>query len=140
MPAYNEERTVAAVIQRVLREVPCAFELIVVDDGSTDRTREIIEELAAKDSRIRTAHKENGGKASALKQGFEMSRGEIVIIQDADLEYDPSEIVHVIQPIVESLRKASEPERVPNKDILEPEMSSSIPTAHSLDTGDTRGT
>ena len=101
MPAYNEERTVGAVIQRVIKAVPCAFELIVVDDGSTDRTREIIEELAAKDSRIRTAHKENGGKASALKQGFEMSRGEIVIIQDADLEYDPAEIVHVIQPILD---------------------------------------
>lgn len=101
MPAYNEERTVAAVIQRVIKEVPCSFELIVVDDGSTDGTRRVIDELAAKDSRIRTIYKDNGGKASALKQGFAMSRGEIVIIQDADLEYDPTEIVHVIQPILD---------------------------------------
>ena len=101
MPAYNEERTIAAVVQRVTDEVPCSFELIIVNDGSTDRTREIIESVAAKDSRIRTIHKENGGKASALKQGIAISRGDIVIIQDADLEYDPAEITHVIQPILD---------------------------------------
>jgi glycosyltransferase involved in cell wall biosynthesis len=101
MPAYNEEKTVAAVVQRLMKEITCAFEVIIVNDGSTDRTPEIVEELAAKDSRIRTHHQKNGGKASALKQGFAMTQGDIVIIQDADLEYDPSEIVHVIRPILE---------------------------------------
>jgi len=101
MPAYNEEKTVSTVVQRVIEEVSCDFELIIVNDGSTDRTKEIIDELAAKDPRIRTIHKRNGGKASALKEGFAVSRGDIVIIQDADLEYDPAEITHVIQPILE---------------------------------------
>jgi glycosyltransferase involved in cell wall biosynthesis len=101
MPAYNEERTVAAVVQRVLQEVTCDFELIIVNDGSSDRTPKIIDELAASDPRIRALHQKNGGKASALKQGFAMSRGSIVIIQDADLEYDPADICHVIQPILD---------------------------------------
>ncbi|HZI51213.1 MAG TPA: glycosyltransferase family 2 protein [Terriglobia bacterium] len=101
MPAYNEEKTIASVVKRVTEEVPCDFELIIVNDGSSDRTPKIIEELAAVDARIRTLHKKNGGKASALKEGFAMSHGDIVIIQDADLEYDPSEIRHVIQPILD---------------------------------------
>ena len=101
MPAYNEEKTIASVVNRVAEEVPCDFELIIVNDGSMDQTPKIIEELAAKDPRIRTFHQKNGGKASALKQGFAMTRGAIVIIQDADLEYDPSEIRHVIQPILD---------------------------------------
>ena len=101
MPAYNEEKTIASVVNRVAEEVPCDFELIIVNDGSTDHTPKVIEELAAKDPRIRTFHQKNGGKASALKQGFAMTRGAIVIIQDADLEYDPAEIRHVIQPILD---------------------------------------
>jgi glycosyltransferase involved in cell wall biosynthesis len=101
MPAYNEEKTVESVVRRVIEEVSCDFELIIVNDGSKDRTREIIERLASSEPRIRTIHKENGGKASALKEGIAISRGDIVIIQDADLEYDPSEITHVIQPILD---------------------------------------
>ena len=101
MPAYNEEKTVGSVVKRITEEVSCNFELIIVNDGSSDRTPKIIEDLAAKDQRIRTIHKKNGGKASALKEGFAMSRGAIVIIQDADLEYDPAEIGHVIQPILD---------------------------------------
>jgi glycosyltransferase involved in cell wall biosynthesis len=101
MPAYNEEKTVESVVHRVIEQVACDFELIIVNDGSTDRTREIIEGLAVKEPRIRTIHKKNGGKASALKEGFAVSRGDVVIIQDADLEYDPAEIVHVIQPILD---------------------------------------
>src|SRR5262245_61627624 len=103
MPAYNEEQTVATVVRRVIEEVEkhCEFELIIVNDGSTDATPEIIDNLAARDSRIRIAHQKNAGKTAALKQGFAMSRGRIVIVQDADLEYDPEEIIHVIQPILD---------------------------------------
>jgi len=102
MPVFNERETVASIAQRVLAEVPVALELIIVDDGSTDGSAEIIDALARNDSRILALHKTNGGKTSALKAGFERSRGEIVIIQDADLEYDPAEIRHVLQPIVEN--------------------------------------
>ena len=102
MPVFNERETVASVAQRVLAEVPFPLELIIVDDGSTDGSAEIIDALARNDPRVLAIHKTNGGKTSALKAGFERSRGEIVIIQDADLEYDPAEIPHVLQPILEN--------------------------------------
>jgi glycosyltransferase involved in cell wall biosynthesis len=101
MPAYNERNTVATVIRRILTEIPLDLELIVVDDGSTDGTGEILDAMAAQDRRIQVVHKTNGGKTSALKRGFELSRGQVVIIQDADLEYDPAEIIHVVQPILQ---------------------------------------
>src|SRR5215469_16443255 len=102
MPVFNERETVASVARRVLAEVHVALELIIVDDGSTDGSAEIVDALARNDSRILAIHKTNGGKTSALRAGFERSRGEIVIIQDADLEYDPAEIRHVLQPILEN--------------------------------------
>jgi len=74
----------------------------VVDDGSTDGTGAILDAMAAQDPRIQVVHKTNGGKTSALKRGFELSRGQVVIIQDADLEYDPAEITHVVQPILQN--------------------------------------
>ena len=101
IPVFNEENTVRSVIDRLLSEVPVELELIIVDDGSTDRTPAIVDQCAAKDSRIRVFHKANGGKTSALKEGFQHTSGTIVIIQDADLEYDPAEIIHVIQPILD---------------------------------------
>src|SRR5262245_61669385 len=100
MAAFNEEPTIGTVIARVLAEVPFEVELIVVDDGSTDRTGEIISNLAAKDPRIQMFSQKNAGKAAALRRGFAACRGEVVVIQDADLEYDPSEIVHLVEPIV----------------------------------------
>jgi glycosyltransferase involved in cell wall biosynthesis len=102
VPAYNERETVASVVNRILSEVPLNLEVIVVNDGSTDGTGEILDALAAQDIRIRVVHKPNGGKTSALKRGFELSRGQVVIIQDADLEYDPAEIIHVVQPILQN--------------------------------------
>src|SRR5580704_271928 len=95
MPVFNEEATVATVIRRVLDEVPYNLELIVVNDGSTDRTPAILEELARNEKRIRLVHQKNAGKTAALRRAFELSTGEIVIVQDADLEYDPAEITHV---------------------------------------------
>jgi glycosyltransferase involved in cell wall biosynthesis len=101
MPVFNEEATVSSVMRRVLEEVPFDLEVIAINDGSTDRTPEILESLAAEDSRIRLAHQKNAGKTAALKRGIGLSRGDIVIVQDADLEYDPSEIMHVVQPILD---------------------------------------
>src|SRR5262245_4667164 len=102
MPAYNERETVGTVVRRILTEIPLNLELIIVDDGSTDGTDAILDALAAQDSRIQVIHKPNGGKTSALIRGFAVSRGQVVIIQDADLEYDPAEIIHVVQPILQN--------------------------------------
>ncbi len=101
MPAYNEEATLEKIVGLVL-EIPHLHELIIVDDCSRDRTPEIADKLAAQDARVRYVRQgRNGGKTEALKKGFELSTGEIVIIQDADLEYDPKEIADVISPIIE---------------------------------------
>ena len=102
MPAFNERGTVATVVRRILTEVPYNLELIVIDDGSTDGTGEVLDALAAQDPRIHLIHQANAGKTAALKRGFERCRGQVVIIQDADLEYDPAEVIHVVQPILEN--------------------------------------
>jgi glycosyltransferase involved in cell wall biosynthesis len=101
MPAFNEEKTIAEVIRRVLN-IPYLFELIVVDDCSTDQTGKIVKELAEQNSKIQyVCQKQNGGKTAALKTGFALTTGEIVIVQDADLELNPEEIENVIEPIID---------------------------------------
>lgn len=100
IPVYNEEKTLADIVRRVL-ELPQLLEIVIVDDCSTDRTPEIAKELAEGNAKVRFARQpKNGGKTAALKTGFAMTHGEIVIVQDADLEYDPTEIPDVIEPIV----------------------------------------
>jgi glycosyltransferase involved in cell wall biosynthesis len=100
IPAYNEEATLASVVGEVLK-LPEVLEVIIVDDGSTDGTRQICQELSLT-PKVRAIYQpRNGGKCEALKAGFAVSTGEIVIVQDADLEYDPSEIPEVIRPILE---------------------------------------
>ncbi len=101
VPAYNEEATLAAVVRKLL-SVPYLLEIIIVDDHSSDRTFQIAEELAAAHPKVKgVRHEKNSGKTEALKTGFKLTRGEIVIVQDADFEYDPNEIPAVIKPIVE---------------------------------------
>lgn len=101
MPAFNEAATLQKVIESVL-EIPELIELIVVDDCSTDETPSILQKLSAEDPRIIYLRLEkNSGKTAALKKGFALTKGEIVIVQDADLEYDPKEISDVIAPIIE---------------------------------------
>jgi glycosyltransferase involved in cell wall biosynthesis len=103
VPAYNEEATLGAVVEKLL-DVPRLLEVVVVDDCSTDRTHEIAQALAGRHPRVRLArHTSNRGKTEALRTGFKLTRGEIVIIQDADLEYDPAEIPLVILPILNDL-------------------------------------
>jgi glycosyltransferase involved in cell wall biosynthesis len=100
VPVYNEEQTLAAIVDKLL-QVPQLLEIVIVDDCSTDRSAEILALLCAKHSQIQSArHQKNLGKTEALKTGFRMTRGDIVIVQDADLEYDPQEIPDVIAPIL----------------------------------------
>ena len=102
MPAYNEEATIEEMIRRVLA-VPIRTELIVVDDGSKDRTREIHTRLAA-ELPVRVIFQPvNGGKGAALRRGFQEVTGDLVVIQDADLEYDPNDIPRLIKPITDGL-------------------------------------
>jgi glycosyltransferase involved in cell wall biosynthesis len=101
MPVYNEEATISRIVRRVM-EVPQLLELIIVDDCSTDDTPALLRSLAAQDTRIKyVRHSKNLGKTGALKTGFSLTRGEIVIIQDADLEYDPADIADIIVPIID---------------------------------------
>jgi len=101
IPVYNEASTLKEVVTKVLG-VPCLLEVIIVDDCSTDGTAEVAKELAATHPQVRAVnHSRNGGKTAALRTGFALTQGDIVIVQDADLEYDPEEIFGVIRPILE---------------------------------------
>jgi glycosyltransferase involved in cell wall biosynthesis len=101
VPVYNEESSIAIVLQRVLA-VPHLLEVIVVDDCSTDGTAEVARNLAELNEQVRLiCHSKNLGKTQALKSGIAVTQGEIVIVQDADLEYDPEEILGVIRPILD---------------------------------------
>jgi glycosyltransferase involved in cell wall biosynthesis len=101
IPAYNEEATLAQIVRKVLK-LQAVLEIIIVDDCSKDRTPEICADLARSDDRVRYLRQPaNMGKTEALKAGFALTTGGIVIIQDADLEYDPAEIPELIQPIID---------------------------------------
>ena len=98
MPAYNERETIETIIGRVLA-VPMRIELIVVDDGSTDGTRDILTRLQAAHGFKLIFQPRNGGKGSALRRGFEDVTGDMVVIQDADLEYSPEEYPALVELI-----------------------------------------
>lgn len=101
IPVYNEAETLATIVERVLN-VPHLLEIIIVDDCSSDRSGEIAERLAETHAQVRAVrHAKNSGKTEALKTGFALTTGDVVIVQDADLEYDPNEIAAVIQPILD---------------------------------------
>jgi len=101
MPVYNERATLREVVARVLA-VPLDIELICVDDGSQDGSREILAELGERYPQMRIIlQPTNMGKGAALRRGIQESTGEFVIIQDADLEYDPAEYTRLLGPLIQ---------------------------------------
>jgi len=101
VPVYNEETTLRMVVGKLL-DVPCLLEIIIVDDCSSDGTSELARQLSDAHQQVRVVrHTRNSGKTAALKTGFALTTGQIVIVQDADLEYDPTDIYGVIRPILE---------------------------------------
>ncbi|MCA8976864.1 MAG: glycosyltransferase family 2 protein [Planctomycetes bacterium] len=100
MPVYNEEATLRDIVAAV-RAVPIPKELILVDDGSRDNSRKILAELAAEYPEVRVIeHDVNRGKGAALRTGFLQARGAAVVVQDADLEYDPADYPVLLAPIL----------------------------------------
>lgn len=103
VPAYNEERTISDLLDRIFEFVPDVHEILVVDDASIDNTAAICESYSLKDNRVKILrHTHNQGKTAGLRTGFQSCTGSIVVIQDADLEYDPREIPDLIAPIKEN--------------------------------------
>ena len=101
IPVFNESRTIEEIIRRVRAcGIPC--ELIVVDDGSTDGTRALLEKYRDDGDLTLVFHATNQGKGAALRNGFMKAAGDVVVIQDADLEYDPADYARLLQPIVEN--------------------------------------
>jgi glycosyltransferase involved in cell wall biosynthesis len=99
IPVYNERATIAEIYARV-QAVDLDKEIILVDDGSTDCTQDLLRDLPAESTRV-FSHQRNLGKGAALRTGFRHASGDIIIIQDADLEYDPQQYGKLIQPILD---------------------------------------
>lgn len=100
IPTYNEASTIETIVERV-RSTPYEKEIIIVDDGSTDGTLEKLKQLERDDDIRVVRHERNQGKGAALRSGFPLARHDIVLVQDADLEYDPRDFHQLVEPILD---------------------------------------
>jgi len=105
MPVYNEKTTIKEIIKHVREVEPHDKEIIIVDDGSIDGTRDILKDINEKGIKV-VFHEKNIGKGGAIRTGLAQARGDIVVMQDADLEYDPGEISMLIKPIKDGVADA----------------------------------
>ena len=99
IPCFNEKNTILDIIEKVKKESIYEKEIIVIDDYSTDGTREILEKTSSQDNFKLILNKQNFGKGYSVRQGIAAASGDIILIQDADLEYDPSDYPKLIEPI-----------------------------------------
>jgi glycosyltransferase involved in cell wall biosynthesis len=102
IPVYNEEKNIKEILKRVQAQ-NLANEIVVVDDGSTDWTRALLQELDGKNKVRVVLHEHNQGKGAAVVTGFKAAKGDILLIQDADLEYDPRDYPQILRPIEEGI-------------------------------------
>jgi glycosyltransferase involved in cell wall biosynthesis len=102
IPIYNEINTLKEIIKRV-EKTNLADEIVLIDDGSTDGTRKLVKEYEGRDSFTVILHERNQGKGAAVRSGFQAASGDVFLIQDADLEYDPQEYPKLLKPIEDGL-------------------------------------
>ena len=101
IPVYNEVESIREIVQRV-QDTKLAWEILLVDDGSIDGTRDLLKEIDGKDDVRVIMHEKNQGKGAAVRTGFDNAKGDVLLIQDADLEYDPRDYPTLIKPIDEA--------------------------------------
>ena len=103
IPCFNEEKTIEKIVAKVAMFKTLEKEIIIIDDCSSDNSREIIEKISQNNNEVQFIfQKVNQGKGSAIRKGFEKASGDILLIQDADLEYDPADYDKLIQPFLEA--------------------------------------